>query len=204
MKRACLILLVCVLQGCAPKQRDITLFAISPPTTVQSLPLPILLEAIDSAPAYMRNDLLYRLDYADARPHPYANSRWQASPDTMFASALLHAGGSKLLTLDQPTQHTRCALRVGLTGFEQAFNDQQNSYAELRVNFSLMQLRNRLELKRDSLYLKVPAATADARGGAQALQTASQQAAEQIIRWLNELLNPAASGSNPVYAACSK
>lgn len=202
MRLGILLLLGCLLSGCAPAPRHITLFSFYPSGTAQNLPAPVLLELIDSAPPYLSRDLLYRLSYADNQLHPYANSSWNAPPDSLLASELHHAGGANLLTLGESRQPARCALRVGITRFEQVFTDPGNSHAEVAVNFSLMQLRERLALKRDILQLKVAASTADARGGAQALETASRQAAEQIVKWTNDLLAPAASGTNPIRAAC--
>ena len=197
--RAALLTIALLLPGCSHPARDIALYDIAPAPTAQSLPFPILLEPFDSAPPYTRKELLYRLDYAGGQLRPYANSAWRTPPDILLAAALQQAGGGNLRTLDSSPQRARCALRVGLAHFEQVFSDEKNSRAEVEVHFTLVQLRNHRELKRDGLRLQVAAATSDARGGAQALQEAGQQAAGRIVTWLNESL--AAPGT--VRAACA-
>jgi ABC-type uncharacterized transport system auxiliary subunit len=202
MRKISLFLLCLILPGCVPHPRDVTLFALAPAQPGQNLTVPLLLAPIDSAPIYMSKDMLYRLNYTDNQLHPYGGSSWNAPPIDLFASVMRQTGGDNLLTMDQFTQSARCALRIELTSFEQVFTDAQNSHAELDLHFSLMQLRNHRELARSKLHMEVTAQTADARGGAQALDKASHQAASQIIGWLNHALAPADSGSNPVLTAC--
>ena len=204
MRRGVLLLSGVLLLGCAPVPRNITVFALAPAQPAQSLPVPLLLAPIDAAPVYMGKDLLYRLSYSDNQSHPYSNSRWNESPITLLASVLRQAGGGNLLALDQSNQLARCTLRIELTTFEQVFADAQNSHAELGLHFSLIQLRNQRELGNSKLRFDVPAQTADARGGAMALEKASHQAASQIIEWLNHSLALTASGTNLVRAACER
>lgn len=193
-----------LLLGCTPAPRDIAMFAIAPAPPVQSLPVSLLLAPIDAAPVYVGKDLLYRLSYADNQLYPYGSSRWSAPPAAMLASVLHQAAGGNLLALDQSRQLARCVLRIELTSFEQVFADAKNSRVELGLHFSLMQLRSQRELGSSKLRLEVPAQTADARGGAMALEKASHQAASRIVEWLNHSLAPAASGTNPVRVACER
>jgi phospholipid/cholesterol/gamma-HCH transport system substrate-binding protein/cholesterol transport system auxiliary component len=193
-----------ILLGCAPAPRDITIYALAPVPAAPNLSMPMLLAPIGTAPTYMSKDLLYRLSYEDNQLHPYGNSRWNAPPVAMLASVLRQAVGGNLLVLNQSRQLARCVLRIELTSFEQVFADAKNSRAELGLNFSLMQLRSQRELGSSKLRLEVPAQTADARGGAMALEKASHQAASQIVEWLNHSLAPTASGANPVRVACER
>lgn len=194
-----------ILAGCAPpERREIAIFGLAPAQPSQSLPVAVLLAPIGAAPAYMGKDMLYRLSYTDNQLHPYGSSRWNASPITMLNSVMHQASGGNLLALDQPNQLARCSLRIELTAFEQVFTDAQNSHVELGMHYSLMQLRNQRILGSGKLHLDVPAQTADARGGAMALEKTSHQAANQIIEWLNHLLASAASGNNPIRTACER
>lgn len=202
MKRCILLLIGFVLSGCAPTPRNITVFAPAPAQPAQSLPVSLLLAPIDAAPAYMGKDLLYRLGYADNQLHPYRNSSWNSPPVSLLTSVLRQTGGSNLLILDQSPQLAHCALHINLTTFEQVFTDVRNSHAEIGLQFSLMQLRNHHELMHSKLHIDIPAQTADAHGGAMALEKASHQAATQIVEWLNDSLAPAASGINSALAAC--
>lgn len=199
MMRTLLLLIALMLAGCAASPRSVTLYDITPGQPAQKLPFPILLEPFGSAPSYMHREMLYRLDYAHAPLHPYANSAWRTSPDSMLGDLLSRTGNGSLPLLDQSPQRARCSLHAGLARFEQAFSEAKESHAEVEVNFALVQLRSRKELKRESLHLEIPAATADARGGALALQEASRQAADRIMVWLNGLL----ATPGPVRAACS-
>jgi len=197
MIKIALLLSAVLLASCAPATRKLTEFTLSPAQPVPALPLVLLLAPIDVAPVYMDKDLLYRLNYADGQLHAYANSRWYAPPIAMFAQTLRQTAGDNLLELDYSAQRTRCTLRLELGAFEQVFSDAHHSHAELKVNFSLLQLHNHLELGHDKLHIKIAADTADAHGGAKALDQASRQAARQIIAWLKHrfALNDSAASS---------
>lgn len=194
-----------ILAGCAPpERREIAVFGLAPAQPAQNLPVAMLLAPIGAAPAYMSKDMLYRLSYADNQLHSYGSSRWNASPIAMLASVMHQAAGGNLLALDQSSQLARCSLRIELTAFEQVFTDAQNSHAELGMHYSLMQLRNQRILESGKLRLDIPAQTADAQGGAIALEKASHQAADQIMEWLNRSLATPASNANPIRAACER
>lgn len=194
-----------VMTGCAPpERREIAAFGLAPAQPGQNLPVAMLLAPIGATPAYMGKDMLYRLSYADNQLHPYGSSKWNASPIVMLASVMHQTAGGNLLALDQSDQLARCSLRIELTNFEQVFIDAQNSHAELGLHFSLMQLRNQRVLGSSKLHLDVPAQTADARGGAMALEKASHQAASQILEWLNHSLATTAPGANPIRTACER
>jgi cholesterol transport system auxiliary component len=204
MKQGVLLLLGFILLGCTHAPRDITLFTSAPAQPAQRLPVPVplLLAPIDAAPVYMGKDLLYRLSYVDNQLHSYGNSSWSAPTSVLFAAVLHQTGGDNLLTLGQSHQPAHCALHIEIISFEQVFTDAQNSHAEFDLHFSLMQLLNHRELGGSKLHLEIPAPTADARGGALALDKASHQAADQIVEWLNHSLAPTSSGTNSVRTAC--
>ncbi|MDD2915125.1 MAG: ABC-type transport auxiliary lipoprotein family protein [Gallionella sp.] len=197
----CFILPGLMLAGCAPTPRDITMYGLASARPAPGLPVSLLLAPVDAAPVYLSKDLLYRLGFADNQLHPYSNSSWNAPPVTLFATVLRQTAGGNLLTLDQSFQTARCALHIELTGFEQVFTDAQHSHAEIGMDFSLMQLRNRRELARSKLRFEVPAQSADARGGAMALEQASHQAASRIVAWLNQSL---ASADHSMRSACER
>lgn len=197
--RTALLAFALLLPGCSHNSREVALYDLGPAQTAQPLPFPVLLEPFDSAPPYMRKELLYRLDYAGEPLRPYAGSAWRIPPDSLFAELLLQTAKGSLLTVGPSPLRARCALHIGLARFEQAFSDEKNSKAEVEVNYSLVQLRTRRELKRGNVHESVAAATADAQGGAQALQEASRQAAAGIMMQVNELL----AASAPAHAACA-
>lgn len=194
-----------ILAGCAPpERREIAVFGLAPAQPAQNLPVAVLLAPIGAAPAYMGKDMLYRLGYADNQLHPYGSSRWNASPIAMLASVMHQTAGGNLLALDQSNQLARCSLRIELTAFEQVFTDAQNSHAELGMHYSLIQLRNQRILGSGKLRLDIPAQTADAGGGAMALEKTSHQAANQIMEWLNRSLATTDSDAKSIRAACER
>ncbi|MDX8399114.1 MAG: hypothetical protein R8K20_02565, partial [Gallionellaceae bacterium] len=91
---------------------------------------------------------------------------------------------------------------IELSAFEQVFSDADHSHAELKVNFSLLQLHKHLELGHDKLHIKIAADTADAHGGAKALDQASQQAARQIVAWLKHRLALNRSAVSSAQSVC--
>ena len=202
MRQGVLLLLGFILSGCTHAPREVTLFALAPPQSAQKLPVPLLLEPIDAAPVYMGKDLLYRLSYADNQLHSYGSSSWSESTIALFATVIRQAGGDNLLTLNQSHQPAHCALHIELITFEQVFTDAQNSHAELGLHFSLVQLLNNRELGGSNLHFDIPAPTADARGGALALEKASHQAANQVVEWLNHSLALTSFDTNSVRTAC--
>jgi ABC-type uncharacterized transport system auxiliary subunit len=77
-------------------------------------------------------------------------------------------------------------LRLNLQRFEQTFSpDGSASQAQLTLQAVLM--RGSEVLGQRLINIRVPAATQDAPGGALALRTATDQAAEQVAQWLTSM-----------------
>lgn len=119
----------------------------------------------------------YRLAYADPqRLHAFAQARWAASPQLLLQQRLrqqlaLTPGGAP------------CTLRVELDDFSQSFASPAASSAVLRGEVLLLG-KGRALRARQPLQIDVPAATADAAGGAAALAAAADRLATTLAQWL--------------------
>ncbi|HEX5803582.1 MAG TPA: ABC-type transport auxiliary lipoprotein family protein [Azospira sp.] len=172
---------VLALAACAgnPRSRaDLALYDLGPgpvqpsaaayPGVALEVRLPVWLDA----PA-----MSYRLTYADPRRvHAYAQARWAASPLLLLQQRLrqllaLSAGGAP------------CLLRVELDEFSQSFASPGGSSAVVRGEAQLFGKGGAAKGRRP-LSLEVPAATADAAGGAAALALASERLAAILNEWL--------------------
>ncbi|MBI2307739.1 MAG: membrane integrity-associated transporter subunit PqiC [Rhodocyclales bacterium] len=119
----------------------------------------------------------YRLAYADAqRLHAYAQARWAASPQLLLQQRLrqqlaVAPGGAP------------CTLRIELDDFSQSFASPAASSAVLRGE-ALLLGKGRAQRARQPLQIDVPAATADAAGGAAALAAAGNKLSTTLAQWL--------------------
>jgi ABC-type uncharacterized transport system auxiliary subunit len=177
------------LTGCAPTPRDIQLFAPLPVTPVQPLATHVLLAPIDAAPAYLGKDITYRLRYDAAHLRFYSDSRWTEPPIEQLAHSLHAAANGYLLILNEQRQTAHCALNIELLSYDHVFSTTGQSQGEVHLRYALTHLRSHRKLKQGELRIEIPATTADARGGATALQHANQNAATQLLDWLRTSIN---------------
>lgn len=129
-------------------------------------------------PAWLDSQAMsYRLAYADPqRLHAFAQARWAASPQLLLQQRLrqqlaLTPGGAP------------CTLRVELDDFSQSFASPAASSAVLRGE-ALLLGKGRALRARQPLQIDVPAATADAAGGAAALAAVADRLATTLAQWL--------------------
>ncbi|MDD2685242.1 MAG: ABC-type transport auxiliary lipoprotein family protein [Gallionella sp.] len=184
--------LILGLAACAPTPRDIQLFAAPPAVPAKVLTAPILLAPIDAAPTYLSKDISYRLHYETDRTQSYSDSRWTEPPIAQLARSL-HATSNNLLALNEQRQTAHCALNIELLGYDHVFSSAQQSHGEIHLRYALTHLRSHRKLKHGELRVEIPAVSADARGGATALQHANQDATAQLLDWLHASLNEAES-----------
>jgi len=141
------------------------------------------------APAWLDSErMYYRLDYANAQqPRPYALSRWSMAPGQLLAQrarqAIAQAGAIALAAADAapgvPTLH------VQLDDFSQHFSAPGVSTGRIALRATLFE-RRRVIAQR-SFVREVPAATANAAGGARALAEASDAVLADLLAWLATL-----------------
>jgi cholesterol transport system auxiliary component len=178
------------LAGCASRVAP-ALFDFGPlPSPVAGTqPLPPLSLADTEAPAWIdSNAMFYRLGYADVRqPRPYAGSRWAMTPPQLLNQRLkeriAQAGGVALSAAAGVSNVP--LLRTDIDEFIQGFSDAAHSNGQLQLRASV--LNGRTLLAQKSFARQVPAPSADAAGGAQALAEASDAIITDLITWLASL-----------------
>ena len=191
MKRILPILLALLLTACVsvPGHRVLTLFDLGPLPPAATAPLPALPPvsiAEVAPPTWLDRPLMYyRLRYADKQqPRPYAESRWTMPPSQLFAQRLkariAQAGGVALPAADGASGVP--VLDIEMDDFTQDFDAPQHSRGRISIRASLFKGRTLIAQK--TVDSSMPAAGADAAGGARALARASDTAIDALIRWL--------------------
>jgi len=155
-----------------------------------SASLPALtLADISASPALDGSAMLYRLAYAN--PHElraYAQARWSAPPAQLLRQRLRAALAQQRPVLNPGEAPTPLTLRLELDDFSQVFDQPTQSHAQLRLRATLLHntaTGPRLLAQR-LIELQAPAPSPDAPGGVQALTQASEQAAAELARWLQQ------------------
>jgi cholesterol transport system auxiliary component len=186
-----------VLGGCATQAQSISLYdlgSIRSPMRDNAAadPAPALtaLSVADvNAPAWLDSQMMYyRLAYAnDQQPRPYANSRWSMPPAQLFGkrlkSRLAQSGIAVLSSSDGVTDLP--LLRVEADDFTQLFDSPGSSSAHIAMRASVLDGRT---LRAQKTFIRqVPAPSADAPGGAQALAAASDAIIHDMAAWLATL-----------------
>ena len=204
MKRATLLAAVlaaaagaALLSGCstssgAPKNTmfDFGPAAISAPPAAPPIGTLVVTDVTGSA-AFDNERMYYRLNYADAlQSRAYTNSRWGATPLQLITQRLktrIAQTGAKVLT---PTDASNgvAILRSEIDDFTHSFDSASQSYGQLVLRASLFNQHKLVDQKTFSR--KIPAASADAAGGARALAAATDAVAADINAWLATLPKP--------------
>lgn len=140
--------------------------------------------------------MFYRLSYTDSQQlRAYQNARWSLPPAQLLEQRLRLRLGLERPVLSgkdnvRPVvsdKRSVALLRVNVDEFSQVFDSAGSSRAVVRLSASLMgtgeSAGNQL-LGQKVFTAEVPAATADAAGGAQAMARAVDEAAAQLSRWL--------------------
>lgn len=192
---ALLLLSAALLTGCASDGPRLSLFDLGP-TRSQPVAqdtatgtLPAVSLANIEAPAWLDSQLMfYRLDYANQlQPRAYANSQWTMPPAQLFAqrlkTSLTRAGGVVISASDGAINVP--VLRLELDEFSQHFNSAHDSVGEVAIRASLYD--GRVLRAQKTFVRQVPAASADAQGGAAALSSASDAVIQDMRTWLAAL-----------------
>lgn len=182
-----------LLAGCASETpSSVALYDLGPART-QTVTLPGPLPAISvadiQAPAWMDSQrMYYRLSYSnDLQPRPYSASKWTMPPAQLFAqrlkSGLARAGGVVVSASDGAINLP--ILHLEADDFSQTFESVGQSSAHVAIRASLFDGR---VLRAQKLFVKqLPAASADAQGGAAALAAASDAIINEVGAWLATL-----------------
>lgn len=140
--------------------------------------LPVRLDDVRPAPGLEGNDMRYRLAYQNpARVFAYTESRWAAPPDRLL-----------LRRLEQRLQTTgvaQCTLQIMIDAFDQVFDTPAGSRGMVRLRAVLTKGAGRQAVVQvTQVASEKTAASADAQGGAAALEEASEEAVTSVLAWV--------------------
>lgn len=191
--RAATALLLCcaLMAGCTSVRKpQAELFDLGLATPAASLPaLPAIVLADVSTPEWLDSPaIFYRLAYDSARqPRPYANSRWSMPPAQLFAqrfkSRLGQAGGTVLSASDGATGIP--VLHLDVDEISQVFDSPGHSVGIVAMRLSVLYGRRLVGQK--SFMRRMPAPSADAAGGVDAIAAASDAMIADMLQWLASL-----------------
>lgn len=211
LRVTCLALAV-FLAGCsalpsppaAAVRYDLGLADVNPPAASAAAPpvapVPLVLAEVQTPglPEGM-TAMLYRLHYADSQQlRAYQSARWSQAPALMLEqrlrmrlglerAVLSERDGISFRTLDG---RPLAALKVELHEFSQVFDSASSSHAVVRVRASLIErdahTGSNVLGGQKIFTAQVPAATADAAGGAKAMALAVDDVTAQLSRWLQD------------------
>ena len=194
---AILLVLPALLSACASApQATRQLYDLGPaPALVAAdrrAPVSFVLADIQVAPVLDNNAMLYRLQYDNLQQlKPYAQARWSMAPAQLLNQrfrTLFVAHGERVLSPGDG-QPQLPVVRIDLDEFSQVFSSPANS--EARLQFRVAVIRQHQLIAQRNWLVQVPAASADAGGGARAMQEASDRAFNELRQWLHTLpLNP--------------
>lgn len=182
-----------LLAACATDTQSSALFDLGPlraqvPVNADT-PLPAISIADIKAPIWLDSQaMFYRLNYAnDLQPRPYSASKWTMAPAQLFLlrlkSRLSQAGGVVVPASDGAINLP--VLRIEADDFSQGFDSAGQSSANIAMRASIFDGRI---LRAQKMFVKqVPAASADAQGGAAALAVASDAIINEMAVWLATL-----------------
>ena len=175
---------------------------VAPPSDARALLAPLALADIEAAGrADTSVAVLYRLAYTDARQlRPYLTARWSQPPTQLVQQALRTRLGQRraVLRADDALGAARTGsingslpdiLRVDLEEFSQVFSSPTDSVGLLRLRATLVEPTAAGEklLGQRVFSVQKPATSADAAGGTRALAEATEQAAQELAQWLEQL-----------------
>lgn len=182
-----------LLAGCATgRSASAALYDLGPLPAQQSdaLPaLPPIAIADVQVPAWLDSTLFYyRLHYANERqPRAYAQARWTMTPAQLLQQRLkarIAQHGGVALAASHGALNVPI-LRIEADDFAHHFATPQQSSGHVALRASVF--RGRTLLAHRNFRRQVPAPSADAEGGAQALASASDAAIADMIAWLGTL-----------------
>lgn len=168
----------------APKPLDLGAGAAVAATTLPEMP-PIAVPPANAASLLTETMVVWRVG-DQGQPQAFATYRWVAPPARLVTQRIVDRLSLQGAVLQQNIGGEVPQLRLNLQRFEQTFSaDGASSQAQLTLQAVLM--RGSVVVGQRLINIRVPAATQDAPGGALALRTATDQAAEQVAQWLMSL-----------------
>lgn len=197
LRLAAAVACAALIGGCAsskgPSQTSYDFGPIGAPASAQPAPavaaFPALVVADVTGPAMLDNQrMFYRLLYADAQQsRPYAYNQWSATPLQLLSQRLkarIAQGGVKVLSTTDASGGVPL-LRLEADEFSQNFDSVAQSSATIALRASVFRSHRLVDQR--TFTRTLPAASADAPGGARALAAAADAVAADILNWLATL-----------------
>ncbi len=173
--------------GVAPTQLDLgTTPAIQPGQAAANTP-PIVVPVASSAALLSQTMVIWRVGN-EGQPRAYATYQWVAPPAKLFRQRVIDRLSQQGAVLQQGVGADMPTIRLDLQRFEQTFSADGNS-SEGHVTVQAVMVKGAQYMDRLLIDVKVPAPTQDAEGGAIALRRATDQAVEQMARWVSTTLS---------------
>jgi len=176
-----------LLSACAIRAEAPSLFDLGPVHAQQAGPAPAPVVLADvQAPLWLDSQaMFYRLAHVNQQQaRAYAHSRWTMPPAglvTQRLKARLSLAGGIVASPGDGTA-SMPLMRLELDDFTQVFAS--DTVSEGRVSLRASLFRGRALLSQKTFTRAVPAASADAAGGAAALSAATDAALGDLLQWL--------------------
>jgi cholesterol transport system auxiliary component len=142
---------------------------------------------VDAVVALQSNSMFYRLGYANPQQlRPYALASWGMPPAQLLRTRLRDALSTRGPVVSTAEAAPAWQLRIELDEFSHWFDTPTRSSGLVSLSASLM-LGNIVSAQR-SFSASAIAQTQDAIGGVNALTAASDDIAQQIVRWSTSIM----------------
>ncbi len=172
-------------RGAAPTQLDLGAGVAAPKAALPANPA-IAVPVASGAALLNEVRVIWRVG-DQGQPQAYATFQWVAPPAHLVTQRIIDRLALQGAVLPQNVGGELPQLRMNLQRFEQTFSaDGATSKGQLTMQVVLV--RGSRVSDQLLIDLQVPATTQDAPGGAVALRTATEQAADQIAQWLSKQL----------------
>ena len=172
-------------RGAAPTQLDLGAGVATPKAALPANPA-IAVPVASGAALLNEVRVIWRVG-DQGQPQAYATFQWVAPPAHLVTQRIIDRLALQGAVLPQNVGGELPQLRMNLQRFEQTFSaDGATSKGQLTMQVVLV--RGSRVSDQLLIDLQVPATTQDAPGGAVALRTATEQAADQIAQWLSKQL----------------
>lgn len=186
---ASLVLTACAVSQPPPASQAFDLGQARKETASNVPHLPALSVAHIDAPSWLDSTrMFYRLAYAnEQQPRPYSSSRWISPPAQLFEQRLktrLGQGSGMVLSASAGAMRVP-VLHIEVDEFMQIFESPAQSAAHVTVRAAVID--NRILVAQKTFMKQVPAATADAAGGVDALAEASDAVIADMMKWLAQV-----------------
>ena len=190
--------------GVAPTQLDLGAGPVQQPGSAIAHP-PVVVPMASSAALLAQNMVVWRVGN-EGQPRAYATYQWVAPPAKLFRERVIDRLSQQGAVLQQGVGADMPTIRLDLQRFEQTFSADGNS-SEGRLTVQAVMVKGSSYVDRLLIDIRVPAPTQDAEGGAVALRQATDQATEQLARWVGATLaasSPSARTHQPTTSSPSR